>query len=39
MKTHMKSNEIIVENGTAPLLALPQMKKFKKKQLQAIIAG
>ena len=39
MNTHINNNEIIVEKGTAPLLAFPHMKKFKKKHEQAIIAG
>lgn len=35
----MSNKLIIVENGTAPLLALPQMKKFKKNIVVAMIAG
>lgn len=39
MQNHINSNEIIVENGTAPLLAFPHIKKFKKKHVTDIIAG
>lgn len=28
-----------MENGTAPLLAFPHMKKFRKKKVTAMIAG
>lgn len=39
MKNHMRSNEIMVENGTAPLLDFPHIKKFKNMQVVAIIDG
>lgn len=39
MKNHRQSSDSIVLNGTAPLLCLPRMKKFRKKHVEKMMPG